>query len=242
VNEMRNLSDVTAVILAGGLGTRLRPAIGDQAKVLAEVCRRPFLSYLLDQLAEGGLQEVVLCVGHRGEDIRATFGHTYRCLRLVYSQETEPLGTAGALRLAWPLFRSDSVLVMNGDSYCSVNLAAFWSWHQAKHANATILLTEVSDTKRYGSVEIDDQSRVTRFIEKDSLGAPGWINAGIYLIRRNLLLSIPAHRPVSLERDMLAAWIGRGLYGCFHQGRFIDIGTPEAYASAQRFFVSGRGA
>jgi NDP-sugar pyrophosphorylase family protein len=127
---------------------------------------------------------------------------------------------------------------MNGDSFCPVDLGTFWSWHEAQNANATILLTEASNTKRYGRVDVDENGRVTQFAEKDDKGAPGWINAGIYLIRYNLLLTIPAIKPVSLEREMLSAWIGQGLYGYFSKGCFIDIGTPEAYASAQNFFIS----
>jgi NDP-sugar pyrophosphorylase family protein len=236
---MKGLSDITAAILAGGLGTRLRSVIGEQAKVLADVRGQPFLAYLLDQLASAGLQYVVLCIGHRGEEVRAMFGNSYRRLRLVYSQEAKPLDTAGALRLALPLFHSDSVLVMNGDSFCSVDLGTFWSLHEARNANATILLTETSDTKRYGRVDVDENGRVTQFAEKDNKGVPGWINAGIYLLRYNLLLTIPANKPVSLEREMLSAWIGQGLYGYFSKGCFIDIGTPEAYAAAQKFFISG---
>ncbi|MDI6761917.1 MAG: nucleotidyltransferase family protein [Thermodesulfobacteriota bacterium] len=234
---MKDLSNITAAILAGGLGTRLRSMIGDQQKVLAEVCGRPFLAYLLDQVAAGGLQYVVLCTGHRGEEVRAMFGDTYRGLHLVYSQEAEPLGTAGALRLASPLFQSDTVLVMNGDSYCSVDLSAFWSWHLARNANATILLTEVPNTNRYGRVNVDANSRLTQFAEKNDNGTPGWINAGVYLIHHQLLLSIPANRPVSLEQEMLSAWIGQRLYGYLSKGLFLDIGTPEAYASAEHFFA-----
>ena len=241
---MQDLASVTAAILAGGLGTRLRSAVADRPKVLAEIRGRPFLVYLLDQLVAAGVKYAVLCIGYLGERVQAEFGDAYGRLRLVYSQESSPLGTAGALRLALPLFKpglseanvSDSVLVMNGDSICQANLRAFWAWHYARGADATLLLTRMPDTRRYGRVQVDENGLVLRFDEKNRSGGPGWINAGIYLINRRLLLTIPASRAVSLEQEMFPVWIGRGLYGYKSKGRFLDIGTPEAYAMAKQFF------
>ena len=234
---MEDLRDVTAVILAGGLGTRLRPVVADRPKVLAEVHGRPFLAFLLDQLAAAGIRDVVLCIGYRGEQVRAAFGEAYGALRLRYSQESRLLGTAGALRLALPLLHSDPVLVMNGDSFCEADLASFTRWHRRRGAAATLLLARVPDTGRYGRVELDAEGRVLRFEEKGSPGGPGWVNAGVYLLSRRLLSTIPAGRPVSLEREVFPAWIGRGLYGHRSTGRFLDIGTPEAYATAEAFFA-----
>ena len=249
---VQDLASVTAAILVGGLGTRLRSVVADRPKVLAEVRGRPFLTYLLDQLAGAGVRTVVLCTGYLGEQVQAMFGDSYGSLRLVYSQESSPLGTAGALRLALPLFKpglspglerseaeanvSDSVLVMNGDSFCQANLRAFWAWHCARGADATLLLTRMPDTKRYGRVHVDADGLVLRFDEKDDEGGPGWINAGIYLLSHRLLLTIPANRTVSLEQEVFPAWIGRGLYGYRSEGRFLDIGTPEAYTVAEQFF------
>ena len=115
---MNNRDCPTAVLLAGGAGSRLRSVIDDRPKVLAEVCGRPFLEYLLDQRVKWRIRDVVLCTGYLAEQIEAYFGMTYRSLRLRYSREIIPLGTAGALRLALPLVRSDTVLVLNGDSFC----------------------------------------------------------------------------------------------------------------------------
>ena len=245
LEAVQDLAGVTAAILAGGLGTRLRSVVADGPKVLAEVRGRPFLAYLLRQLVATGVRYVVLCTGYLGEQVQATFGDSYGPLRLVYSQESSPLGTAGAIRLALPLFKpglneaniSDSVLVMNGDSFCEANLRAFWAWHCARGADATLLLTHVPDTKRYGRVLVDDDGFVLNFDEKGHKGGPGWINAGIYLLNHRLLLTIPASGAVSLEREMFPDWIGRGLYGYRSQGRFLDIGTPESYAEALQFFA-----
>jgi len=239
-----NLSDVTAAILAGGLGTRLRSVVADRPKVLAEVRGRPFLTYLFDQIAAAGIRHVVVCTGYRGEQVEATLGDTYGSLRLEYSRELEPLGTAGALRLALPRFDSDSVLVMNGDSICRANLEAFWAWHRAQGGQATLLLVQVSDTQRFGQVRVDEAGRVLAFDEKGRQTGAGWINAGVYLFNRDLLRSIPARRAVSLEHQMFPAWIGRGLYGYRSRGGFLDIGIPEAYATAGQFLdlsVNGLG-
>jgi D-glycero-alpha-D-manno-heptose 1-phosphate guanylyltransferase len=230
-----DITRVSAVILAGGLGTRLSSVLADRQKVLAEFGGRPFLAVLLDQLADLGMREVVLCTGHLGEQVQSALGRTHGPLHLVYSRETSPRGTAGALRAALPLLKSDTVLVMNGDSFCEADLKAFWAWHCAREADATLLLARVEDTRRYGRVRVDDDGFVLSFDEKDGTGGPGWINAGIYLVGRQLLLEIPPDRAVSLERTVFPEWIGRGLYGYRCDSRFLDIGTPEAYAAAERF-------
>lgn len=236
--ETQALENVTAVILAGGRGTRLRPVITDRPKVLAEVGGRPFLAYLLDQLAGTRVRDVVLCTGYLGDQIRATFGESYnKKLRLVYSQELSPLGTGGALRFALAYFNSRCVLVMNGDSFCKADLGAFWSWHCAKNANATLLLAKMADAKRFGLVEVSPEGVVVRFDEKVALQSSGWINAGIYLIHDSLIAEISTDHVVSLEHDVFPFWINRGFFGYRSDGEFLDIGTPESYARAERFFA-----
>jgi D-glycero-alpha-D-manno-heptose 1-phosphate guanylyltransferase len=233
---VNSLEKVTAVVLAGGLGTRLGAVVNDRPKVLAEIGGKPFLAYLLDFLSASGFHSVVLCTGFLGEQIRLRFGEKYGNLNLQYSQETSPLGTAGALRLAFPLFQSESVLIMNGDSFCDADLANFREWHTSHDADASMLLVEMSDTRRFGRVEVDADGLVLGFHEKDDKDSPGLINAGIYLIRRRLLWEIPEGRSVSLERDMIPGWVGQRLFGYTCKARFIDIGTPESYASAAEFF------
>jgi len=233
---LQDLATVSAAILAGGLGTRLRSVVADRPKVLAEVHGRPFLNYLLDELVKVGIGSAVLCTGYMGDQVQAEFGPSYRSLKLAYSQESSPLGTAGALRLALPLLGSDSVLIMNGDSFCDTDFKAFWTWHSARRAAATLLLAEVSNTARYGRVLIDATGRVLRFEEKNGDSGPGWINAGIYLLKRQLLETIQANCPVSLEREIFPTWIGHGLHGYQCHGRFLDIGIPESFVSAEDFF------
>jgi NDP-sugar pyrophosphorylase family protein len=234
--DQAGLAGVTAAIFAGGLGTRLRASVADRPKVLAEVSGRPFLAHLLDQLEAAGVRDAVLCTGYLGEQIEAAFGAAHGTVRLRYSRESEPLGTGGALRLAAPLFESDPVLVLNGDSYCGADLAALRARHTASGAEGTILLTHVPDAGRYGRVLLGAGGVVEAFREKSS-SEPGWINAGLYLLSRRLIESIPVEGAVSLEQDILPAWVSRGLSGHPAEGRFIDIGTPESYAEAERFFA-----
>lgn len=231
-----SLADITAVVLAGGLGTRLRPIVGDRPKALAQVAGRPFLAYILDQLATAGVKDVVLCTAWLGEQVEAAFGGCYGPLHLTYSREPLPMGTAGALQLALPLLKSDWVLVMNGDSFCQANLWDFWQWHRRKGAEATLLLTEMEDTKRYGRVWVDDRGVVFSFEEKGKQRGAGLINAGIYLLKKEMLFTTPAQEVKSLEKEIFPSWIGRGLYGYPSRAPFLDIGTPEAYARAERFF------
>jgi len=235
---MQEVSSVTAAILAGGLGTRLRSVVADRPKVLAEVRGRPFLSYLLDQLADAGLRTAVLCTGYKGDEVQAVFGDSHRGMRLAYSQEPFPLGTGGAVRLAASHLVSSTVLVLNGDSYCQADVGAFWSHHCAAGSRATLVLVRVDDASRFGQVELDETGRVLRFEEKGARTGPGWINAGMYLVDRQWVESIPSGKAVSLEREVFPAWIDGGLRGWRSPGRFLDIGTPESYREADRFFAA----
>ena len=238
MSDKRECSNVTAVILAGGVGSRLRPAVSDRPKVLAEVNGRPYLEHLFDQLLGTGIDHTVICTGHLAQMVQEACGPNYRSMKLSYSQEFTPMGTGGALRLARPFIMSNTVLVMNGDSYCTANLKTFQESHDNRAASASILLTDVPDTSRYGRVQFDDQSRVICFEEKGTHSGHGWINAGIYLIQAGKLESIPAGRAVSLEHEIFPSWVEQGLYGYCCNSRFLDIGTPESYAEAESFFTA----
>ena len=174
----------TALVLVGGMGTRLRPVVADRPKPLAVVAGRPFLSYLLDQLIEAGVTEAVLCTGYRGEEIEAEFGARYRSLGLKYSQETERLDTAGALQYAMRHVHTDDVIVCNGDSYCAVDIAEFHAWFRRQGKMAGIVALDREDVRRYGQLRLDSAARVTAFDEKGHATGRGWINAGIYAFTR----------------------------------------------------------
>lgn len=232
------LRGIDAAILVGGKGTRLRGVIDDRPKPLAPVNERPFVTYLLDQLAGAGATNVVLCGGHLGTMLEETLGGEYRGLSLRYSIEATPLGTGGALRQAADRLTSDPVLVMNGDSYCEVDFAALVACYRQRTAEAVLTLTNVPETAAFGRVEVDGRGLITQFSEKGAQTGPGAINAGIYLISRTRLLAIPAGRPVSLEREIFPVWIGQGMIGWDGGGRFLDIGTPETFRAATEFLES----
>lgn len=233
---MSELQNITAAILAGGAGIRLRSVVPDKPKVLAEIRGRPFIEFLLDQLISADVRSVVLCSGYLGDQLQDRLGTAYQGLQLRYSREPEPLGTGGALRRALPILESNPVLVLNGDSYCDAPLADFVAWHSAREARGTILLAKTDDVTRYGRVELDADGRLRRFCEKDATLGPGWVNAGMYLLTHNVIESISAGRAVSLEREVFPGWIGRGLYGFRAEGRLWDVGVPDAYALANAKF------
>jgi D-glycero-alpha-D-manno-heptose 1-phosphate guanylyltransferase len=227
-----------AVILCGGLGTRLSGVLGYCPKVLANVAGRPFLSHLLDQLVEGGWKDVILATGHLGSQVSEMFRDHYRGMGLHYSRETSPLGTAGALRLAAQTH--SAVLVLNGDSYCNVDLARVVREHFDSRATNSIVGVRVDDVRRFGALEVDSDNMITAFGEKAQIDSdtpvPGLINAGIYVISCELIASIPPDRQVSLEHDVFPKWTNKGLRVTLGQGTFIDIGTPASLVQAQTFF------
>lgn len=229
-----------AIILAGGLGTRLRDVVSDRPKVLAEVNGTPFLSFLLDKVADAGVRKVVLCTGYMASLVVNAFGNSYRGMELVYSEESEPLGTGGAIRQALPLTDSDPLLVMNGDSYCSADLSVFRRQHADSCSIASLLLTQVEDSSRYGIVETDQVGAVTSFREKDERTGPDLINAGIYLLSREVVRAIPATGAVSLERELFPGLIGKGLHGFCQPSEFIDIGIPSDYIDASAILKNSR--
>jgi NDP-sugar pyrophosphorylase family protein len=233
---MPELASLTAVILSGGKGTRLHSVAPGRQKVLVEVNGRPFVYYLLDWLMTAGIKKVVLCTGHLADQMTDTLGSSYREMHINYSVEQTPLGTAGALRQALPLMDTDTVLTMNGDSFCSADLGAFLVEHVANQAQASLLLVHVADMKRYGQVLLTEKNQIHRFCEKDETAGAGWINAGVYLMQREWIQQIPAGRAVSLEREIFPQRVGQQLYGYKAPARFLDIGTPQDYALAAEFF------
>ncbi len=229
--------EFAAAVLAGGRGTRLRPVVGDRQKVIANVGGRPFLTRLLDQLARASAREVVLLTGHGAARVSDALGGEYGGMRLTYSAEPGPLGTGGAVRRALPLLAAPTVLLMNGDSYCDVDLDAFRRFHRRRGAGVSLVLAGVPDASRYGRVETDSGGRVVRFEEKRRDAGAGWVNAGVYLIERAMLEEAPPDVPLSLERDLMPAWADDGRACGFRcRGRFLDIGTPESYAASEDFF------
>lgn len=234
--------DIDVIILAGGLGTRLRPVLPDTQKVFAPVTGEPFVFKLLTQLKRDGFTRVTLALGHRAEDAlphlpawSEDFGIT-----IAASIESTPLGTGGAARLACLTATSDTMLVLNGDSYVDADLAALCRAHATCSARATLCTVYVEDIGRFGWVRWDPSTHeVIAFEEKSAAqaGQPGWINAGIYLLRRaDLLQCLPANTASSLERDLLPRLVGGHLHAFPVRAPFIDIGLPETYRASTAFF------
>ncbi len=230
---------VTAVILAGGLGTRLRPVVQDQPKVLAPVAGRPFIFYLLDQLIEARVPRAIVCTGYQAQQVEQTLGPRYGTVQLQYSREQQPLGTAGAVRLAAEQLSTPMALVLNGDSFCGGALTHFLYWHHRSRFAGSLLLVYQEQTDRFGRVALGSDNTVLAFEEKRSGLGPGLINAGVYLLGKELLEQIPSQVPLSLERDVFPRWAARGLLGGYPtRAPFLDIGVPEAFYQAQDFFAS----
>jgi D-glycero-alpha-D-manno-heptose 1-phosphate guanylyltransferase len=223
-----------AILLVGGLGTRLRSVVSDVPKPLAPIEGRPFLDLLLEQLGRfPSVDRVVLAVGHLADHIveRYAAGSATRPA-ILFSREATPLGTGGAMRQALERCDSDPVLVMNGDSYFDLDFDGMRRAHESTDALLTVAVTEVPDCGRYGAVSVaPGGTRVLAFREKDGIAAPGLVNAGCYLVSRGALAHFPAGAS-SFERDVIPRLLG-GTFAWVQGGRFIDIGTPETYALAQ---------
>ena len=233
---MSDLSQVTAVILAGGLGTRLRKAVSNQPKVMAEVNGKPFLYYVLDQLAEVDIKRVVISTGYMADKIEEVIGFSYKGLKVDYSWEESPLGTGGALKLAGQSISTKYCLVMNGDSYTEFDPVSLFRSHKQKNASIVLLAKMLSGASRFGTIQMNEQNEIIRFMEKESSTGIGLINAGIYIMKTSTLQKIPNKTPCSLEYDFFPAMIGQNIYGYETKGDFIDIGTVESYAKAETFF------
>ncbi len=226
-----------AIILAGGLGTRLKSIIQDTPKPMVLIHGKPFLSYLIDYVRDCGINRIILSVGYKYQDIQSFFSDKQGDADLLYSIEDEPCGTGGGILKALNYTDGSEVFVLNGDSMFRIDLSSFVTFHLLKHSSLSIALRRQQKTQRFGLVEINDQRQITGFIEKDRNISGGWINGGIYLINKPFFQeNSPAER-FSLEIDFLPRCINlKQLYGYPVEGYFIDIGTPESYQRAQHDF------
>lgn len=232
--EAVSLAGIDALILCGGLGTRLRPLIADRPKGLAEVAGTPVLDILVAELRRQGCRRIIFCVGHMKEQIIAHY-RSRNDAELLFAEEEVPLGTGGALRNALPLVRSDPFLVLNGDSLCRVDLEQFLAFHRDRQATASLVLAEPGERHDGGVVRIDAEMRIAAFAEKpDGLIPPGsYISAGIYLFQRQVVAVGPERQRYSLETEVFPALVAQGrCYGFPVSGGVLDIGTPERYRQA----------
>ena len=222
-------------MLCGGAGLRLRSVIGNAPKGMAEVAGRPFLELLLRQLRRHGFERAILAVGYQQDTVRSHFSESALGLDLIYSPESFPLGTGGALRNAADVVESETVLTMNGDSYTDANLSKFLDSNREARADASVVLVPADGRADCGSVLVDGNCNLVSFQEKRGAFRAPYVNAGVYVTSRQILYEIEPNVEVSLEHELLPRWLreGKRIKGFIYSGKCVDIGTPERYRSAQ---------
>lgn len=222
-----------AIVLAGGFGTRLAHVVPDVCKPMAPVTGRPFLRFIMDQLAAAGFDRVVVADGYRREQIEDFFGPVYRGMAVEYSPEETPLLTGGAVKRALGRCESDWLFVLNGDTWLDVDFAAMdaAAYGAPEGVSSVIAVKRMRDFERYGTVDVDTDGALTAFHEKRPC-EEGLINAGVYLLRRDALDGMP--EKFSLESDYFERVVADGALRAVEcAGGFIDIGVPEDYELAQ---------
>jgi D-glycero-alpha-D-manno-heptose 1-phosphate guanylyltransferase len=231
-----------AVVLAGGLGTRLRAAYAAGPKSMAPVGGRPFLDYLLRWLQSEDVRKVILCVGYKRTHIQRYVGKGRKWgLRVTYSIEKKLLGTGGAVKKAERLIPGKRLFVINGDTFLDVNLKELIKFHRNREALATLAVVKVADEKRYGSLRVNGVGRITGFLEKgesDSVAKVETgtrpINAGVYVFEKRVLGKIRAGRRISLEKTVIPRLVAsKRAYGFIRSAYFMDIGVPDDFRRAQ---------
>lgn len=246
-----------AILLCGGMGTRLRSVVSDRPKPMADICGKPFLQYLLEMLRDKGITEVIFALGYMGEMIEEYFqdGSAFG-LKIAYSYEEEPLGTGGAIRNALPKILEEDVLVLNADTYFPMDYQGLYHFHQENDGDFSLATRAVPDISRYGAVRRDSAGRILAWNEKLGDGGQqpgegskqpiegnaqqaasaspkslsGEINGGIYVMKKSLVAEIPEGKQ-SLEQDCIPKWLSEGkrIFGLPFHGYFMDIGIPEDY-------------
>jgi D-glycero-alpha-D-manno-heptose 1-phosphate guanylyltransferase len=229
-----------AIILAGGLGTRLRSEVPDMPKCMAPVAGKPFISYVIDYYQAQGISRFIFSLGYKHEIIQDFLTRQYPELNYTCSVETEPLGTGGAILKAASMAVSKDALVLNGDTFFAIDVPVLSEFHQQRKADCTLSLKPMKNSDRYGVVEIDADGRIISFKEKKWYDT-SVINGGVYALYVSEFLKESLPEIFSFEKDYLEKFYKeRKMYGMVNDGYFIDIGIPEDYNKAQKHF-GGRG-
>ena len=222
-----------AIILAGGLGTRLRSAVPDLPKCMAPINGVPFISYLIDNLINEGVTNFIFSLGYKSELFISLLEEKLPMKNYLIVIEDEPLGTGGAIKLACKKAKDENVIALNGDSLFKVNLKELMHFHLEKKSRCTLALKPMQNFERYGSVEIDAVQKINSFKEKRFI-TKGCINGGVYAIEVASFLQKSLEDKFSMEQDYLEKYSGEGnFYGFVQEGYFIDIGIPEDFVRAQ---------
>ena len=231
------IEDIDTVILCGGLGTRLKDLTKDLPKPMVDIHGQPFLDILINYASSFGFKRFILCSGYKAEIISKYYNNKVDGIEYVFSKEEVSLGTGGALVNAAKLIRSKVFLGLNGDSICQVNLRNFYNFHLTKKAKVSIALTSVDDPGDYGCIALNENHEIIQFNEKSSSNSDGkLINAGIYLMDRDLINSFPSNKKLSLEYDMFPAFTKKTLHGYIDNAPLFDIGTPERLNKLKKHF------
>ncbi len=222
------------VILAGGYGTRLRSIVSDMPKCMALIMEKPFLEYQIQFLVNQGLTDFIICSGYKHEHISKYFGDgSVLSANITYSIEEEQLGTGGAIKNALHLFENN-FLVLNGDTICNLSYDSFMNFHYEKKAHVSIALAKVKNNSRYGTVITNDYDNIVSFAEKVSDSSDSFVNAGIYLIKKNSINWETLPNKFSLEKELFPILLSKGkFFGFKTHDYFIDIGIPEDFIRFQ---------
>ena len=238
-NHIKNeLGDIDVLLLCGGFGTRLADVVSDRPKPMAEMNSSPFLDILIDYFGRFGFRRFILCAGYMSDVIKDYYLKKGGQMEFIISEETRPLGTAGTIKNAQKYIKSDTFLVANGDSFCPVDMAGFYEFHRQKNPVMSMVVSELKDTCDCGSVVLDDRQKIIGFQEKKP-GA-GFVNAGIYFFEKSVLDLVPENTKCSLEYDIFPKLSNKNAYGFVSGKELIDIGTPQRYELAQKYFGQKR--
>lgn len=230
---MLKLSKIDVVILCGGFGKRLQTIIKDVPKPMAKIKQRPFLDILIGFIASYGFRRFILCTGYKADIIEKYYRQKNSDLSIEFSMEEKPLGTGGAIKNAENYIKSSPFLVANGDSFCKIHLKEFVDFHFKRGALISIAVTNTDVCDDYGVITINNLQQIVKFNEKIKGYKNRLINAGFYLLQREVFSLMPEKDIFSIERDFFPEIIKRNLYAFETQESLIDIGTPERYEKAK---------
>ncbi|MFC1478887.1 sugar phosphate nucleotidyltransferase [Candidatus Margulisiibacteriota bacterium] len=240
-----------AVIIAGGLGTRMRPLTHTTPKPILPICNKPFLLHQIELLKKHGITEVILCLQHLSDSIKQIVAQEEKKIgvKVHYAMEDEPLGTAGAIKNAEQYFNDDPLIVCNGDVLTDLDISALLANHKEKNAEVSITVTEVEDPTAFGLIISDENGYIQKFLEKPtreealSYGINRYfINAGTYVINPDVFAGVPTGRKVSIERETFPGLLENNYKLCAFKSDayWLDLGTPEKYLKAHKDALEGR--
>ena len=225
-----------AIILAGGIGTRLSGLLKGLPKPMVSINGKPFLSILMKKLINEGVSSLILSVGYRNEKIKRYFGNSYKSVPIYYSVEETPLGTGGAIKKSLEYVSDDTILIFNGDSFFDIDINNFFTFHKEHFCDISIAIKKTKQTDRYGTVVINKRHRITKFKEKAKVKNT-YINCGSYVVNRKIFDNIDIKNNFfSFEKDILESNYKFLINGFASNGKFIDIGVPKDLIKAENFF------